>query len=54
MSFMHSCKKGSLTDINVNPDAITYLVTDYSFTAAALGSTPGQNYTALGLSLIHI
>ena len=51
MSFMHSCKKGSLTDINVNPDAITYLVTDYSFTAAALASTPGQNYTALGQGL---
>ena len=51
MSFMHSCKKGSLTDLNVNPDAITYLVTDYSFTAAALSSVPGQNYTALGQGL---
>ncbi len=51
LSCMHSCKKGSLTDLNVNPDAITYLVADYSFTSAAIGSVPGQNYTALGQGL---
>jgi hypothetical protein len=46
-----SCKKGSLTDINTNPDAITYLVPDYSFTAAVLASIPDQNFRALGQGL---
>jgi hypothetical protein len=48
---MPSCKKGSLTDININPDAITYVVPAYSFTAAVLNSIPGQNYRALGQGL---
>lgn len=48
---MPSCQKGSLTDINKNPDAITYVVPSYSFTAAALNSIPGQNYRALGQGL---
>ena len=46
-----SCKKGSLTDININPDAISYVVPDYSFTASVLASIPGQNYRALGQGL---
>jgi hypothetical protein len=51
MSSFPSCKKGSLTDININPDAITYIVPEYTFTAAALASVPGQNYRALGQGL---
>lgn len=51
MVAMPSCKKGSLTDININPDAISYLVPDYSFTASVLASIPGQNYRALGQGL---
>jgi len=49
--FVPSCKKGSLTDININPDAISYVVPDYSFTAAVLASIPGQNFRALGQGL---
>ena len=48
ISVVPSCKKGSLTDINKNPDAISYIVPDYSFTAAVLNSIPDQNYRALG------
>lgn len=43
-----SCDKKSLTDLNTNPDAIEYIIPEYSFTAAVLNSGPGQNYRPLG------
>lgn len=51
VSVMPSCDTEALTDLNKNPDAIEYVLPEYSFTAAVLGSGPGQNYRPLGQGL---
>jgi hypothetical protein len=51
VSIMASCDTKELTDLNKNPDQIEYLIPQYSFTAAVMESTPGQNYGALGQGL---
>ncbi len=51
VSTMPSCNTEKLTDLNKNPDAIEYVIPEYSFTAAVLGSGPGENYRALGQGL---
>ena len=51
VSTMQSCNTEKLTDLNKNPDAIEYVIPEYSFTAAVLGSVPGENYRALGQGL---
>lgn len=48
---MPSCDTEALTDLNVNPNAIEYVIPSYSFTAAVFGSTPGQSYRPLGQGL---
>ncbi|HEY1009773.1 MAG: SusD/RagB family nutrient-binding outer membrane lipoprotein [Daejeonella sp.] len=50
-SVMPSCDTEALTDLNKNPDAIEYIVPEYAFTAAVLGSQPGENYRPLGQGL---
>ncbi|MEJ7694603.1 SusD/RagB family nutrient-binding outer membrane lipoprotein [Daejeonella sp.] len=45
---MPSCDTEALTDLNKNPNAIETNIPDYSFTAAVLSSSPGENYRALG------
>lgn len=50
-SSMQSCNTEKLTDLNKNPDAIEYVIPEYSFTAAVLESGPGENYRALGQGL---
>lgn len=51
VSVMPSCDTKALTDLNNNPDVIEYVIPEYSFTAAVLGSGPGENYRALGQGL---
>lgn len=51
VSTMQSCNTEKLTDLNRNPNAIEYVIPDYSFTAAVLASGPGENYRALGQGL---
>lgn len=51
VSGLTSCDTERLTDLNKNPNAIEYVIPEYSFTAAVLGSGPGQNYRALGQGL---
>lgn len=51
ISILPSCNKKELTDLNKDPDAIDYIIPEYSFTAAVLNSVPGQNYRALGQGL---
>jgi len=50
-STMQSCNTEKLTDLNKNPNAIEYVIPDYSFTAAVLESGPGDNYRPLGQGL---
>ena len=50
-STMQSCNTEKLTDLNKNPNAIEYVIPDYSFTAAVLASGPGENYRPLGQGL---
>jgi hypothetical protein len=50
-SSMQSCNTEELTDLNMNPDAIEYVIPEYSFTAAVLASGPGENYRPLGQGL---
>jgi hypothetical protein len=50
-STMQSCNTEKLTDLNKNPNAIEYVIADYSFTAAVLESGPGENYRPLGQGL---
>lgn len=51
VSTMQSCNTEKLTDLNRNPNAIEYVIPEYSFTAAVLASGPGENYRALGQGL---
>lgn len=51
VSVMPSCDTKALTDLNKNPDAIEYVIPEYSFTAAVLASNPGENYRPLGQGL---
>jgi hypothetical protein len=46
-----SCDTEALTDLNKNPNAIEYVIPEYSFTAAVLNSTPGQSFRPLGQGL---
>lgn len=48
LSALPSCDTEALTDLNQNPNAIGYVIPDYTFTAAVLASAPGENYRALG------
>jgi hypothetical protein len=50
-SSMQSCNTEELTDLNMNPDAIEYVIPEYSFTSAVLASGPGENYRPLGQGL---
>lgn len=50
-STMQSCNTEKLIDLNKNPNAIEYVIPEYSFTAAVLSSGPGENYRALGQGL---
>lgn len=45
---MPSCDTQGLTDLNKDPNTISYAIPEYTFTAAVLSSIPGQNYRALG------
>lgn len=51
ISIMVSCEKGSLTDLNIDPNEITFAIPEYSFTAACLNSNPGQQFRSLGQGL---
>lgn len=53
-SIMPSCNTSNLTDLNKNPNAIEYVIPEYSFTAAALASVPGQNLRALAQGLQYM
>jgi hypothetical protein len=48
---LSSCDTEALTDLNKNPNAIEYVIPEYSFTAAVLNSGPGHNYRALAQGL---
>jgi hypothetical protein len=51
ISIMASCDTQELTDLNKNPNQIEYVIPQYSFTAAVMASTPGENFRALGQGL---
>lgn len=51
LATISSCDTEALTDLNKNPNAIEYVIPEFSFTAAVLASGPGINYRALGQGL---
>ena len=54
VSIMPSCDTTNLNDLNKNPNAIEYVIPDYSFNAAVLASGPGENLRALAQGLQYM